>query len=619
MTNRSRLVFFILFWFIFSTINGQDLKRKKFDSELRNFSTDVRNAERDYKRLEDEINSLFPGHARKSPFYQNLRGDYLKFRNTIKKIVGTSDKVKENSADYKNLFSTGIMSSVDVMTTIDVNWQEGVKLTNSIEDGISQLKSNLPEFSNLHSLMEDHVRKLTGVKEMEEKMESELKDFKKEVKKVQDDFEDYSEDFSDLNESVKQFRVYSNVDTMRLDLDESLIFLSSRVDSLSLLNQNLDYLLEGRSREGDEKQVWELYEAIQSGGNVLGQNISKLINQIKEEIERFDTALELVNEFEKIMTELNEKISEYADQQSTFEIKQVKYIRVYTSLTDTLPGSYTLTDFPYSDLDRGFNSLGNWVDSGSEYLKILERIQQKFIETAGKSNTDSFSESQFKVFRSIQKEFKEKHKEAEKIHKEFEDVSEEYEEVVYENFANTAEYWDLKYEVTEDKTIFGDITIEENYGYLHDFSEYPKELYHGVLIDVFQLKLKKEKDKKDDTWKYSFIYNGENPFAVEGFHILSEDSLLFKINKKDIKNIKEKEKKGVVNFEWIIPIQQNDLEKFANSINLVLMIEFIIVEHKITWIQHNQKIFKEYLIPKVRIDNWRKMSYEGEKSAVSEN
>ena len=49
------------------------------------------------------------------------------------------------------------------------------------------------------------------------------------------------------------------------------------------------------------------------------------------------------------------------------------------------------------------------------------------------------------------------------------------------------------------------------------------------------------------------------------------------------------------------------------------MIEFIIVEHKITWIQHNQKIFKEYLIPKVRIDNWRKMSYEGEKSAVSEN
>jgi len=619
MINHSRLVFFILFWFVLSPINGQDLKRKKFDSELRNFTTDVRNAERDYKRLEDEINSLFPGHARKSPFYQNLRGDYLKYRNTIKKNVATSDKVKENSGDYKSLFSTGLMSSVDVITNSDANWKEAAILSNSIEGGISQLSSNLPEFFNLHSLMEEHVRKMTVVIETEEKMKSELKDFKKEVKRVQDDFEDYSEDFSDLNESVKQFRVYSNVDTMRLDLDESLTNLFSRVDSLSLLNQNLDYLLEGRSSEEDEKRVWELYGAIQSGGKVLSQNISKLIKQINEEIEKFETALYLVIEFEEIMTELNEKISKYAGQQSKFEIKQVKYIRVYTSLTDTFPSSYSLTDFPYSDLNRRFNSLGNGVESGSEYVGVLEGIRQLFIENAGKRNTDTFSKSQFKVFRAIRQKFRGKHKEAEKIHKEFEDVSEKYEEVVYENFVNTAEYWNLKYEVIEDKTLFGNITIGENYGYLHDFSEYPKELYHGILVDVFQLKLKKEKDKKDNAWKYSLICYGENPFSVEGFHILSEDSLLFEINKKDIKDIKEKEKKGVVNFEWIIPVQQNEVEKIADSINPVLMIEFITVEHKVAWIQHNQKIFKEYLIPKVRIDNWRKMSYEGGESAGSEN
>ena len=210
--------------------------------------------------------------------------------------------------------------------------------------------------------------------------------------------------------------------------------------------------------------------------------------------------------------------------------------------------------------------------------------------------------SQYERFNELQKDFSELKKIGERRIKELDDTIKVFRQVIIDNYLNTPEFWALKYTVEEESSRRGGQIIKENFGYLLDMNRFRAEKYHGHLISDFELKLIK---RGNDNPIFELVFSGKNEFIIEGIQVLNGKGELFFESLRD--NVKSKTEDKIVNFEWIIDVNENVISQISNETEHTLRILYVTVSSRVNLTGYTTRIYKEYRIPKVRLKSWRRI------------
>ena len=220
-------------------------------------------------------------------------------------------------------------------------------------------------------------------------------------------------------------------------------------------------------------------------------------------------------------------------------------------------------------------------------------------------------EAQYSRFKQLQDNFGEANKQGERRLKELDDAIEEFRQVILDNFLNTPEFWALQYSVEQESSRRSGETLAENVGYLLDLNRYRAEKYHGHLVSDFQLRLTKRGVASPS---FELIFSGSHEFPIRGIRLLSgSGDILFEGLRDSVESKTEETRNDeLVAFEWRLPVSASIVTQIATGDDHSMRIMYASIGNRVNLTGYTTKVYREYKIPKERLESWRRILGLGE-------
>ena len=396
---------------------------------------------------------------------------------------------------------------------------------------------------------------------------------------------------------VSLLPAFNRVDRLLIGMNDSL------EEVKSIRNEFVDHTGTMDGLRTDDKKYQRFSNIQDEFSKGIKRTLGK-IEEFREELVRFwefyDKYKDALENMDRGLSELN---THHKEGVVVFELDRNRLIALY----ENAPARADTNISPYTDLKSAFLLSEEVLSNAENISRTAKNFKSGLITHVGTMDGLKTDEKKYNIFKDIQNEFDRTKMEALDEYKHHLESSEEFKNVILDHFLNTQQYWDIKYVVESEKTLWGKETVEENYGYIYDPNEYPEKPYHGEFISQYQLKLIMERARGIEIWTPTLIFSGENDFPIQGMRLTSGDSVLYEIFSKGVQIKEEKNEDDVFVFKWELPINLDLVKKLVESDKLIFKIHFLTVTHRIGLTLYKQKMFKEYVIPEERIVKWKAM------------
>jgi hypothetical protein len=381
---------------------------------------------------------------------------------------------------------------------------------------------------------------------------------------------------------------------------------NSYQDSLQATLAHFDRFLAGKTEPEEGQTAWQTLDDIQNRQTKLETLLEAKPEALEQQRRKLDDLNELIAEFKDVLEDMETGIASLdasiREEEAGFTEDSLRY----ASLMARIPAGFSDVNSPYLELTSSFSDIALKLDASREALTGLRTAREDLISHIATMDGIKTNAVKYDRFKQLQKDFAETNKTGEKRLKELDDAIEAYRQVILDNFLNTPEYWALLYEVEIKSSRSGDV-LAEKYGFLLDMNRFTAEKYHGHLVSDFQLKLAK-KGKVNPT--FEFIFSGEYDFPIEGFKIVTADGTVLMESVRDSVSSKSEEARneGLVSFEWNVSVPASTLAQIVDDPNHSFRILFVTIYNRVNLTGYTKKMYREYKIPQVRLDNWIEMA-----------
>ena len=599
------LLYFILF--LSSGLTAQSYTKDQFSKRVDETASAIKKAEKTYKSIEKEVKRHFPEGKRKSPLYLVIRDDFMEYRGIMKRLNEYNISIDRNSDKFSKLFG-GVFKGKDVISTEDEEFSQVLKLAKELEEALSESLNDLARAAPLGNVHRPILDKIVDIERFRDDLNGQINAVSRDIERSSRENGRMLRLFKKSGEGVTDFGIFRNADSVRTKLLDEQSHLESLADSLKHQLNQTQHLLSGTAKRGEEMRVWETFSDISDNRNRLTQKIEKSIFRIEDVREELENLLKLMSEFGDILSEMDKDIALLQKNYQT-AMKSLKQDSLrYSSLVKKMARGYTQEKTPYRELRTTFSEAESQAESAEETLMSMAKLRIDLIDHVSGMEGLKTDPGKYDRFKTIDRNFKDANKTGKKIIEKFDDAIEIFRGTIIEHFINTPEYWQLVYKVEFDKSLGGKETIEENFGYLFDPNELPAEDYHGRLISKYQLRLVKQKNRRQQKWNHHLLFSGEHDFPLEGFLLLSSDgTILVKADRDSITVEEETSKDGVVQFEWEVPVSQMERGQLLKEKDLTFRIHLLTATHRVNLTMYKKKIFRDYLIPDKRKQMWERI------------
>ncbi|MBC8174307.1 MAG: hypothetical protein H8E82_01455 [Candidatus Marinimicrobia bacterium] len=413
MTRNKQLI--ILYIFLLSGIittslaieQTSSLGKKQYDKQVKRLSKQYNDEKIKYRSVGRDIISLFPKETRKSPFYLSIRYEFLEYRRIMKTVDEKKTTLEEDHKKYKSQFSHGIFKSVETLEKGDDNWEEAFKLSESLKGSIPFLTENLNKLTPLNQLLVDFLQKMEEVKYFYKELEFTIEQSSKKLGEFSGKAEDLKSELNIEFQDISAYEAYKRGEQIQMDLDESIQLFSSTIDSIKVEKKNLDYLLTGRVKSGDEKMVWNLYQSVVENYNSHIKSLISLTAEISELQSKCETSIEFLSEFSRVLKGFNQDI---VDLERRIEESHKQLV---SETTSTRFASYLVplvvdgveSESPYMSLLPAFNRVDQLLIGMNDSLEKVKSIRKEFVDHAGTMDGLRTDDEKYQRFSDIQDEF----------------------------------------------------------------------------------------------------------------------------------------------------------------------------------------------------------------------
>jgi predicted DNA-binding protein YlxM (UPF0122 family) len=381
---------------------------------------------------------------------------------------------------------------------------------------------------------------------------------------------------------------------------------NSYQDSLQATLAHFDRFLAGKTEPEEGQTAWQTLDDIQNRQTKLETLLEAKPEALEQQRRKLDDLNELIAEFKDVLENMETGIASLDASIREEEAEFTEDSLRYASLMARIPVGFSDVNSPYLELTSSFSDIALKLDASRKALIDLRTAREDLISHVATMDGVKKNAVKYDRFKQLQKDFAETNKTGDKRLKELDDAIEAYRQVILDNFLNTPEYWALLYEVEIESSRSGDV-LAEKYGFLLDMNRFTAEKYHGHLVSDFQLKLVK-KGKVNPTFEFTF--SGEYDFPIEGFKIVTADGTVLMESVRDSVSSKSEEVKdeGLVSFEWNVSVPASTLAQIVDDPNHSFRILFVTIYNRVNLTGYTKKMYREYKIPQVRIDNWMEMA-----------
>ena len=573
---------------------------KELKKEISSFSRDVERSRKIVNSTESRFNDA-SGWLRNYPVFnegeairKDLRSRYESYSNNQTEL--------QNMVKQMNYFLSGSANEGEEQTV----WE----LFDQLNDKKIQIISKMVSFPDI---LVDQVEKLELFTQVlidfKKEVENSENDFKKNLLSVNREVTDNRQENGEIINQLKEIKLTIDLYPIILKADSVEASLSimqenyeEMEDSLTVTMKKFERFLSGTLISEEEITARSLYEITLNQGNQQLVDLKAQPNKLSMQRKKLKDLNNLIIQFSEVLNEMEENISilnkSIRDEEEGLIDDSLRYI----SLNERIPEDLNKNSFPYHELGKSFSDIEIKLIEAREVLNDLKISREKFISHVGKMDGIKTDPSQYERFNELQKDFSELKKIGERRIKELDDTIKVFRQVIIDNYLNTPEFWALKYTVEEESSRRGGQIIKENFGYLLDMNRFRAEKYHGHLISDFELKLIK---RGNDNPIFELVFSGKNEFIIEGIQVLNGKGELFFESLRD--NVKSKTEDKIVNFEWIIDVNENVISQISNETEHTLRILYVTVSSRVNLTGYTTRIYKEYRIPKVRLKSWRRI------------
>lgn len=594
----------------FPAAAGQEasLARTRFEKRMSGIASSARNAEREYRRVEKTLKKLFPETARRSPLFLSVEKDFWKYRQSVKKLNERLLDLTRDHKDYTRLFSRGLLTSVDVITERDDNWEAARDLALILEKNLEATRTELDTLEHAaetFSSFEDNMKEVARVRR---DLASTVRSLDRDVSRRSREWEKTLREFGGVDTTMRHFPVYARADTIRRQLEETGGALEARMDSLTFLVDRVDYLLTGVAVSGDENRVWDLYRSVKERWALFSGEVEETLKRGETWGRELENSLKLLKEVQKMVTAMDDALVRLSKRRGDVgEILSTDSLRT-ASILNRVPGGTSMEQPPYTDLRKAYEEAAAVVRSVELLLVDGVALRQRIIDAAAHMiHPDNL---ELDELREAKKTFDETWELGMEQADRFGAVHENFNGVILEHFVNTREYWAIRYGIEKGKNDRGETVLEENSGYLYDPHAYPRKPYHGQLISDLQLRLRKEGVEKPGGGRTAFVFEGSSPMGVEKIMIMEGDSVLYTASRDQADVWKETRTNGTVELQWVIPVDGSVVKNLTRKEGLILRVHHLTLTHRVNLTLFRKELYRDYAIPAERVRQWEKLLKE---------
>lgn len=590
-----------------SVLNAQSYTNDQFSKRVDETASAINKAEKTYKDIEKEVKRHFPEGSRKSPIYLAIRDDFMVYREIMKRLNEYNVLLDRNSEKYSKLFG-GIFGGKDVIAVEDEEFEQVKKLAVELEEMLEEALNDLARAAPLGNVHRTMLDRIVDIEKFRDDLNGQIRELIRDVEKSSRKNERTFRLFKQSETGMTEYGIYRNTDSVRINLIDAQQNFASLKDSIGLLQKQIQHMLSGMAKRGEEMRVWETYESISVERVRLTKGIEQGVSRIEKLREELENFVKLMSEFGDILTEMDKDIGliheSYQNAVNSLEEDSLRN----SSLIGKMARGYSLEKPPYRELIAAYKKAETTVGRAEAAIENMVESRLALINHVSGMKGLKTDPGKYDRFKELDRNFDSANKSGKKRLKELDDALEAFREVILENFLNTTEYWELVYEVESDKSFGGEETVAENFGYLFDLNELPAEAYHGQLISTLQLRLEKTRKRGQQSWSHQLVFSGEHDFPLEGFILRSPDgSILVKADRDSIAVEEEKNKEGIVQFEWEVPVSQSQLDQMIMEQELIFRVHLITTTHRVNLTLYRERIFRDYVVPEERKEMWQKI------------
>ena len=578
--------------------------QKELGKQVSSFSREVERNRKSTQAVESEFKDVSTWLI-KYPF--SKEGDKIR-----EQLLSMQSEYTGNQTTLENIhkqirhFLSGAASPGEegtVWESFDAINDERVKLLSSLEASPATLEAQREKLEQVSRGMDDFRKEVTDARGDSDKR---LRSFTKEVKKNHQAAEKIEARFLDVSAGIETYPIFSEGDLVRNQLISMQDEYNSYQDSLQATLAHFDQFLAGKTEPEEGQIARQTLDYIQNRQTKLETRLEAKPEALEQQRGKLDDLNKLIAEFKDVLEDMETGIASLDVSIREEEAGLMEDSLRYVSLMARIPAGFSDVNSPYLELTSSFSDIGLKLDASRKALIDLRTAREDLISHVATMDGVKKNAAKYDRFKQLQKDFAEANKTGVKRLKELDDAIEAYRQVILDNFLNTPEYWALLYEVEFKSSRKGDV-LAENYGFLLDMNRFTAEKYHGHLVSDFQLKLVK-KGKVNPAFEFTF--SGEYNFPIEGFKIVSSAGTVLMECVRDSVPSKSEDFKdeGLVSFEWNVSVPVPTLAQIVDDPDHSFRILFVTIGNRVNLTGYTTKMYREYRIPQVRLDNWIEMA-----------
>ena len=574
--------------------------QKELGKQVSSFSREVERNRKSTQAVESEFKD-FSTWLIKYPFFKE--GDKIR-----EQLLSMQSEYTGNQTNLENIhkqirhFLSGVASPGEeetVWESFDVINEERVKLLSSLDASPAILEAQREKLEQVNRNMEDFRKEVTDARD---DLDKRLRFFTREVEKNYKAAKKMEAQFIEVSAGIETYPIFSEGDLVREQLMSQQDEYNSYKDSLKATLAHIDRFLAGKTEPEEGQNARKTLDDIKNKQTKLETQLEAKPEVLEQQREKLDDLIKLIAEFKDVLEDMETGIASLDVSIREEEAGLMEDSLRYIALMVRIPAGFPDVNSPYLELTSSFSDIAIKLDASRKALIDLRTAREDLISHVATMDGVKNNAEKYDRFKQLQKDFSEANKTGEKRLKELDDTIEAHRQVILDNFLNTPEYWALLYEVEFKSSRKGDV-LAENYGFLLDMNRFTAEKYHGHLVSDFQLKLVKKGKLNPE---FEFAFSGEYNFPIEGFKIVSSDgTVLMECIRDSIPSKSEDVKdEGLVSFEWNVSVPVPTLARIVDDPNHSFRIQFVTIGNRVNLTGYTTKMYREYRIPQVRLDNW---------------
>ena len=578
--------------------------QKELGKEVPSFSREVERNRKSAQTVSSEFKEVSTWLI-KYPFSKEgnkIREELLSMQSEYSSNQTTLENIhKQISHFLSGAASPG--EEVTVWESSDAINDERMTLISSLEASPAILEAQREKLKQVSRNMEDFRKEVTDARD---DLDKRLRFFTREVEKNYQAAKKMEAQFLEVSAGIETYPIFTEGDLVREQLMSQQDEYNSYKDSLKATLAHIDRFLAGKTEPVEGQTARQTLDDIQNSQTKLETRLEAKPEVLEQQRGKLGDLIKLIAEFKDVLEDMETSIASLDAKIREEEAGLIEDSLRYVSLMTRIPAGFSDVNSPYLELTSSFSDIALKLDASRKALAGLRTVREDLISHVAIMDGIKTNAVKYDRFKQLQKDFAGANKTGVKRLKELDEAIEAYRQVILDNFLNTPEYWALLYEVEFKSSRKGDV-LAENYGFLLDMNRFTAEKYHGHLVSDFQLKLVK-KGKVNPAFEFTF--SGEYNFPIEGFKIVSSaGTVLMECVRDSIPSKSEDFKdEGLVSFEWNVSVPVPTLAQIVDDPNHSFRIQFVTIGNRVNLTGYTTKMYREYRIPQVRLDNWIEMA-----------